>query len=63
MGLRLLRVQAWVPGVEGDPVKLSLAHHTIDEWCEVRAAQARSLGCSESYVRRLVADLQTRFAL
>jgi hypothetical protein len=42
--------------------KLVLAHHTISEWTEVRAQQARSLGCSERYITRLKAQLRAAYA-
>ena len=42
-------------------MKLILAHHTIDEWCDKRGEQARKLGCSETYITRLRAELRERF--
>jgi len=42
-------------------MKLRLVDHTIDEWCHIRAAQARALGCSEEFVAWLVDDLRRRY--
>ena len=43
-------------------MRLVLTAHSIDEWCVVRAQQARRLGCSNAYVRRLIADLRASYA-
>lgn len=43
------------------PAQLVLAYHSIDEWCEARADQALRVGCSDSYIKKLVADLRKRY--
>lgn len=43
--------------------KLVLAHHTLDEWCEVMAGRLRELECSEGYVELYLARLVLRDAL
>jgi hypothetical protein len=40
--------------------RLVLAHHSVDEWVAIRAEQARALGCSDAFVKRLVAELLKR---
>jgi hypothetical protein len=40
--------------------RLILAHHSVDEWIAIRADQARGLGCSDAYIKRLVQDLIAR---
>jgi hypothetical protein len=44
-------------------MKLRLIHHTLDEWCEIRCAQAAALGCSQEFCIRLNLDLRARYAL
>ena len=34
-----------------------LAYHTKKEWAAVRAAQLRRLGCSNEYVRKIIAEV------
>jgi hypothetical protein len=43
--------------------KLRLVHYDIESWIEERLAQARGLGCSEEYIKRLAADLRLRYAV
>ena len=40
--------------------RLVLAHHSVDEWVAIRADQARGLGCSDAYVKKLVRNLIKR---
>lgn len=36
-----------------DGTKLVLAHHTPEEWADVRREQLLKVGCSETYARRI----------
>jgi hypothetical protein len=43
--------------------RLVIEYHSIDEWCEKRADQALRVGCSDSYIKKLVAGLRKSYAL